>query len=108
MAVVTWNPSGGIEVGGCANVFHVKCIVLKFGIGDIAFVKKKAKNGILEKVAIKKVRASNKPETLINYVDTYNAIHVESGLVTHAEALALATAYLQNQIDLLSRLESCK
>lgn len=113
MADITWTPDGGVELSGCACVFHTETIPLKFGVGDIAFLRSKALCGILERIAIKRAAARvdeghSCGDPLINYFDTLNARYMEDELLTHAEAIAEATTFLERQIALLEELESCK
>jgi hypothetical protein len=113
MAEILWTPDGGVELSGCACVFHTETIPLKFGNGDIAFLRSRAVKGVLERVAIQRAGVRTDAghscsNPLINYFDTFNARYMEDELVTHAEAIALATTYLENQIAALENLEVCK
>jgi hypothetical protein len=113
MAEIIWTPSGGLDISGCANAFHVDTIPLTFGVGDIAFLRSQALKGVLERITIKRVGARtdinhNCGDPLINYIDSFNAHYMANELVTHAEAIALATAYLERQIALTEELEICK
>ena len=113
MADILWTPDGGVELSGCACVFHTETIALKFGNGDIAFLRSQAIKGVLERIAIKRSGAliagsHSCGDPLINYFDMLNARYMEDELVTHAEAIALATAFLESQIASLEGLEVCK
>jgi len=81
-----------------------------YAVGDILYYKQKAQfQGVLERVVIKKQRAIRSIATQgkieVTYVDTLNALWNEDELVFHAEAVTLATVYLE---DLLADLESIK
>ena len=111
MADITITPSGGVEIHGCNDVFRIENIPLKFGVGDIAFVKKKANRGVLERVAIRAIKSNLDtpfPTQLIVFFDTLNGRWLEADLLSHQEAIDAATAFLEGQIDALGNLEVCK
>lgn len=113
MVDVLWTPDGGVELSGCASVFHTETVALKFGSGDTAFLRSQAIKGVLERIAVKlagvlTTGSHSCGDPLINYLDTLNARYMEDELVTHAEAIALAVAFLESQIASLEGLEICK
>lgn len=109
MAVFSNDGTGGSVVGGCGLITYVKSYVTLFGPGDITYNIHKAKVGILERVVVKKQKIINEQRTgglfQVMYIDTLNALWNEWDLVSHAQAIALATAYYE---DLLAEAESLK
>ncbi len=77
----------------------LQAIILKFQERDIAYEKKKAELGYLRAIAVKRIILNSGiwsgGQIVPIYVDTWNGYWNEYDLLTHAEALALATAYWQ-------------
>jgi len=111
MAVFNETSAGGALTTGCAIITYVDVHQTLFAARDIVFNIDKAKRGILEKVVIKKVRIINGLLTSgqfeVMYVDTYNALWNEWDLVSHATALALATAYYGDVLADLDEIKVC-
>lgn len=119
-----YNPHGGFTIGGCGTAsFSVK-IQTEFSVGQVVYYRKKAEQGQLERVAIKKVVVNGPPNAYryrnsgyfekprprhyeVVYVDTYNGWWSENELVTRDEAVALVEAYEVRRIELLSAV-ACK
>ena len=100
--MLTYISTGGITFKGCANPIKVnKYYKFKYEIGSILYVLKKAKRGVLERVAIRRVNLvdyeGKKP--IFNYVDTTNRIWFEQELVWQSDATSFATAYLNKEIQ---------
>lgn len=93
--------SGVVKIRGCSEVSGKFYYVTKFGERSPAYVKQKAIKGIIEKVVIKQVILQRSPKTYNQivwlYKDTFNGLWNESDLLTHQEALDLATAYLEKK-----------
>ena len=89
--------SGNINLTGCYAAFKSINFKTKYTKGDVVFLKKKAKKGILESVAIKDVRIlgggfSSNQITAI-YTDTYNFLYNEDELLYPNEAYELKNNY---------------
>lgn len=89
--------SGNINLTGCYAAFKSINFTTKYTKGDVVFLKKKAKKGILESVAIKDVRIlgggfSSNQITAI-YTDTYNFLYNEDELLYPNEAYELKNNY---------------
>jgi hypothetical protein len=81
-------------------------VTTAFSIGDTLFVKKSAEMGALEEVVIKDIKIFQN-STVINilYEDTFNRQHLEHLLITQSEAVILAKAFFQDQIDSINDFE---
>ena len=98
----TYEGSGGVEVYNCATVGNAYFISTRYGPGDIAFSIFAAKKGVLEKVCIKTVAlncitracARSGAGCFPLYKDKYNSVWLDENLVTQAEAIDLAQAYI--------------
>ncbi len=92
-------------VGGCSDVTVTHHVRLEYSQGDSLFVRKKALEGILERVVIKTVHigepfvsdlcSSATIERSIVYEDTLRGLWNADQLIGHAEAIALARAHLE-------------
>jgi hypothetical protein len=111
MAVFNQISSGGIVLAGCPVVSYSKTFVTKFAPCEIAFSRKHALKGKLEKIVIKKHKVSNMLKTggifHIMYVDTWNGLWNEDELVSHQEAINLATIYYQRLLFLAGKIRKC-
>jgi hypothetical protein len=103
--------TGGIQIGGCAGYKLTKFVVFPFGPGAIVYLRFKAVQGILEKVAIKKIDIHQNRRTYNQivpiYVDNNNRLYNESDLCGETEAIQLAITYYNNRLaainDLLTK-----
>ncbi len=100
----TYQASGKLCFRSYTSVYSVrKVITTKFQERDVAYSLKKANKGILYEVVIKKLLLTKTLYTganfIVIYVDTYNGYWNEWDLVTHAEAINLATIYYLNLLD---------
>jgi hypothetical protein len=91
------NGTGGLIFGGCADIDVFYGYFAKYMVGSVVYDCRQARVGVLDKVAIKKVRIVN-DAGLIMYVDTFNRNWNEYDLCTPSNALAIATAYLEEQV----------
>ncbi len=94
--------SGGVMVGGCANVTKAIYVIYKWGEGSVVFNVHKAARGVMEAVAIKEVRLINNKKTFAKtvamYIDTYNGLWNEYELVSEDDARAIASDFLATQL----------
>lgn len=98
----SYEGSGGVEVYNCATVGNAYYISTRYGPGDIAFSIFAANKGILEKVCIKTVALNCTARACARsgagcfplYKDKYNSVWLDENLVTQAEAIVLAQAYI--------------
>jgi len=75
-------------------------ITYSFPVGSLAYIKSKARKGIIEEVAIKLVSAKTSDGGVaIVYTDSLNSIYTEDMLCDHATALSLAIAYQDSIIN---------
>ena len=88
-------PTGGIQTSGCAVTVLSQNIASGFVARETAYVKLKAEKGIFEKVTIKKVIVDTQEDSIV-YVDTFNSVWIEGELVTHSEAISIASTYQTN------------
>jgi len=96
--------TGGLRVKGCAGVVVKYIYAVKFLVNEVAYVcAKAADEGKIERVYIKSILVNDVQGSYytIVYKDTTNRVWLESELCTAAEASALATAYLEDQISRL-------
>lgn len=107
--MLTYESSGNINVAGCASADFKRNYLTRFSVGLKVYIKRQASVGRLEYVVIKKINKqfpNNKEKyglyPIIMYVDTYNRIWAEEELVLQAEALILASNYLE-KMDRLNR-----
>lgn len=98
-----YEAKGKIRIVGCAIFDAKKNYIVKFLEGTKAFVKKKARLGVVEYIVIKKTRRimpanpscyGIQPE--IMYTDTFNRIWCEEELISQESAIDLAKLYWEN------------
>ena len=93
----TFNIIG--DSAACGVSAHKVLITYDYAVGSIVYNINKARRGILEAVAIKKVRIvtpTNGDVIAILYQDTYNGLWNEYDLCNEQEATDLAIIYLEN------------
>lgn len=109
MATFSNSGSGGVRSCGCALITYCKTHTTLYGPRDVVYNIHKARRGTLEKVVIKKLKVidANKIGGLfqVMYVDTLNGLWNESDLVSHSQAVNLATSYCQDMLDLASAIK---
>lgn len=103
--------SGTIKTGGCAKTGKKLYLTHKFSENSIVYLKFKAKKGVLERIAIKKVilRAGPKSYNTVVplYQDTLNSLYNEEDLISELEARTIAVEYWENVL-LQVRENKCK
>lgn len=96
--------SGKIRVVGCAGLNFVKNYLTMFLPRQRAWIKKKARLGVVESVVIKKVNALS-PESMISdwgsqpevtYTDMFNRVWLEEELTSEENAVDIARIYWEN------------
>lgn len=96
--------AGRIRVVGCAGVELSKNYLVLFRERQRAWVKKKARMGVIESVVIKKVNTL-RPEGMVSewgsepevtYTDTFNRVWIEEELTTEENAVDLSRIYWEN------------
>jgi len=97
-----------LQLGGCGIISKTVAFVIKFAEGDRAYLRKEASRGLLRSVFIKKVEIragktncfmSSPSQFVPLYFDNLNACFNEGELISHVEAINLATAFYQKQAD---------
>jgi len=112
MADFEYIGSGGAETLGCAEYSMQVYYTYAFEVGSIVYLKHKAKKGILERVAIKRIFIRQNKATwgqpIFIYQDTLNSLYNEADLVTHQQAVDLTLIYHENiQLNTLAALRLC-
>lgn len=83
----TFIGDGKLRFFGCPVINVEKLYPSKFSIGEILYPLKKARLGILEKIAIKKVFLNFKDtQPIFIYKDTFNSLYEEKELCRFLEA----------------------
>lgn len=96
--------SGTVTLVGCVKYKKTNAIITNFSAGDILYRCDKARKGVLEKIAIKRVvLKTSHGYTAPMYIDTLNSFYFDSDLCTHDEAIAAATAYVTGRIADIDR-----
>lgn len=103
---VVLSAGNGVGVSSCCGVGSRSVrIEYQFAQGSVVYSIKKAREGILEAIAIKKVLIKNPynnyGSVFVLYQDTYNGLWNEEDLCNQAQAVSLATTYLEEQEALL-------
>jgi hypothetical protein len=87
-----YEAAGKIRTFGSAIISTVQYFEVYFGVGSVAYIKKQAEKGILEKILIKKIY-KNMPKIysgvlpIISYVDNTNRVWIEDELIDEDDAL---------------------
>jgi hypothetical protein len=109
MAIFSNTGNGGTKVSGCALITYCKTYLTLYAPGDITYNIHKAKRGVLEKAVIKRHKIINANKTggifQVMYVDTLNGLWNEWDLISHSQAIALATAYYEGLLEDASKLK---
>lgn len=97
----TYDGDGAVAVGGCANFDKYVYVEYKWALNSLLFSKAKARRGIMELIAIKRVFFNNGTKTQRQsvkiYQDTHNGLWNENDLLTEEEARTLAIAYWEKR-----------
>jgi hypothetical protein len=107
-----YTASGGLKLKKCGIgmeflPLHIHETV--FGVGDEAWLKYKAQKGKIQSVYIKKVKIisdalfQGRGHCDVIYFDTLNSAYNEDELITNSEAIAIATAYIENRLKQAAR-----
>jgi hypothetical protein len=101
----TYEASGRLCLSSWTKVSYTKQFATKFGVRDSAWSKKRALRGVLDEIVVKRVEVvgSSGVVPVYLYVDTFNSLWREDMLLTHAEAMSLATDYYVREMTLLDR-----
>lgn len=96
-----YDGSGAIAVGGCAIYDKYIYVEYKWALNSLLFSKDKARKGIMELIAVKRVFVNNNSKTQRQsvkiYQDTHNGLWNEQDLIEEEEARALAIAYWEKR-----------
>jgi hypothetical protein len=100
----TYNASGKLSFRSYPTLYIVyQSIVLKYQERDVVYDKKKALRGLLRAVAIKRIMLNSGKWSggviVPIYVDTWEGYWNERDLITHAEAISLATSYYDRLLE---------
>ena len=102
--------SGNIRFGFCTGYFKKTNIYHKFNVGDLAWLKYKARKGKLESISIKNLifsgGAYSANQMVVLYKDNNNFLYNPDELVTKNEAVEIAKARLYE--DLANLVEAKK
>ncbi len=91
--------SGIVKAYGCPEIIVDKHYKYKYAIGSTVFDLISARKGRLEAIVIEKVMFIPVGGTYgVMYRDTLNARYNEADLVTHDEAIQIATTYLNRKL----------
>lgn len=97
---------GLIKIYGCAVKYFQKNFLVYFGVGERAYIKKKAKNGILESIIIKKINRNTNQKfsysgfvAQVVYVDTTNRVWLEEELIPQDQAIDYSKIYWQRVLN---------
>lgn len=105
-----YTGSGGLLFKGCGSYRQTYYYYSYFGEGDVAYIKERARYGILEKVVIKKVIFTKDEGTynqlVVKYKDTFNALHSNLELVDELTALEMIQFYYL-YLDALGKTTRC-
>lgn len=100
----SYEGTGRIRVAGCAGVESTKNYLVMFMPRQRAWIKKKARLGIVESVVIKKVNTLS-PESMISdwgsepevtYIDMFNRVWLEDELTSEENAVDTVRIYWEN------------
>jgi hypothetical protein len=100
-----YQASGRVaRVVGCAELGIKQNLIVRFLVGDRAFVRRKARLGKMESVTIKRINGvfpkyegfNTAIQPDINYVDTFNRVWMEEELASQENAIDIARIYLEN------------
>ena len=85
----TYDAGGAVAIGGCASFDKYVYVEYKWPLNSLLFSKDKARKGIMELVAIKRLFVNNNTKTQRQpvkiYQDTYNGLWNEKDLIEEEE-----------------------
>lgn len=96
--------SGGIKVVGCAGLSATRNYLTPFTPRQRAWIRRKARQGVVESVVIKKVNTLSPDDMMSNwgsepdatYTDTFNRVWLEDELTSQENAVDLARIWWEN------------
>lgn len=96
--------SGYVRVVGCAEVGIKQNLIVRFLVGDRAYVRRKAHLGVMESIIVKRINGvfpkyegfNTAVQPDVNYVDTFNRVWLENELVSQENAIDIAKIYWEN------------
>lgn len=98
-----YTGEGTIRISGCVCPTKQVYVLYKWQVNSYVYLKYKALQGIMERVAIKKVIINQSPKTafaeVVLYQDTLNSLYNENDLITEEEALYYAQLYWLTQLE---------
>lgn len=107
-----YTGSGSIKFGLCTGYFKKTNISHKFSVGDLAWLKYKARKGKLESISIKNLifsgGAYSVNKMVVLYKDNNNFLYNPDELLTKNEAVEIAKVYLYEELaDLVEAKKLC-
>lgn len=104
----TYQSSGKIKFFGCPVILVRKLYPSKFSVGEVLYVLRKARLGILEKVAVKKIFLNFiGNQTIFIYKDTFNYLHNECDLCRYVEAQQEVDSFRAYIEELIMNSQGC-
>ena len=96
----SYTGSGGLILFGCANTTYQRLYPYDFAVGSIVYCLAKAQKGKLKKLCVKEVllhNIENNPDYVeFTYIDTLNAVWLQSELCSESDGIAAALNYYNN------------
>lgn len=90
--MINYQTTGIVKIFGFAFISKIEYFEVYFDVGSIAYIKRQAEKGILEKILIKKIyrnmpRIYSGVTPVISYVDNTNRVWIENELIDERDAL---------------------
>lgn len=100
----SYEGSGGVRVVGCAAFEGAKNYTTQFLPRQRAWVRRKARLGLIESIVVKKINTLSPEEMVsdwgsepeVTYTDMFNRVWLEEELVNEETAVDLARIYWEN------------
>ena len=98
-----YTGSGFIHIYGDGDYNKLIPISYKWGEGSILYVKYRAEQGVIERIAIKKLLLNNVQDNYAVpiYKDTFNRLWNEDDLILEDEARQIAVTYLEKVLAVI-------
>jgi hypothetical protein len=104
----SYQSSGFVKFFGCPIILIRRLYPSKFSVGEILYVLRKARLGILEKVAVKKVNLNlHGNEASFIYKDTFNSLYNEEELCRYIEAQQEVQSFKEYIENLIMNSNGC-
>jgi hypothetical protein len=101
----TFTISGNLQFHGCPKVDLDTFYLSNFAVGDTAYDKISARKGKIEAIVVRKIVFRQRGGLILPlYIDTLNGLYNEVDLVTHDEAVEIATAFFNRKLDTVNAL----